>query len=64
MSACVIAGAEAVSWAMELRTPAGRPAAWKHEAMAQVQRGEISGALRTAVLPTARALATARTPRM
>jgi hypothetical protein len=64
MRALVIAGAAAVVWAIELRTPAGRPAAWKHETIAQVQRGEISGALRTAVLPAARALATARTPRI
>jgi hypothetical protein len=60
----VMSGASAGACAMTLRTPAGRPASWKHEAMAQKARGESSEALRMAVFPAAMGYAMALTPRM
>src|SRR5436309_3509063 len=49
---------------MVFRHPAGKPASWRTEAMAQKVAGENSGPLRTTVLPQARGCRQARRPRM
>jgi len=63
MSAFVTTAALEVAWAMTFKTPGGRPASARTEAIAQEHLGENSGALRMTVFPAARAYATDRTPR-